>query len=279
MKSKMTLGILLGGLLYGQQLLAISETETWQREYEFERGTDPLLVVENIWGDVRVTTHRGKTFKVSVRETRIAHNQKELDRSYDLLFLDIRQSEDQLKLVVDGINRCSGRWRDCRGCRLELQFDIQVPASANLDVSTINDGEVFVEGVDGRVDASNINGDVTVAGISQCGDFKTINGEIEVAFSHTPKGECQFKTINGDITTRLPANAGADLNLDLGHGDISSEFELTAIPQPVAIEKSPSRQGGTHYRISRATGLRLGPGGANFKFESLNGDIRIDQNH
>ncbi len=279
MKSTITLGLLFSGLLFSQQLLAVSETETWQREYKFERGVTPRLVVDNIWGDVKVTTHRGKTFKVSVRETRTAYNQEELERSYELLFLDIQQSADQLELVVDGFNRRNNRWRACRGCRLELQFDIQVPASADLNVSTVNDGEIFVAGVLGQVDASNINGDVTVVGLRQCGNFKTINGEIEVGFARTPEGECRFKTINGDITTRLPADAGVNLSLDVGHGSIRSEFELTALPLPVAVKKSPSPQGGTHYRITRATGLRLGPGGVNFKFESLNGDIEIKQNH
>jgi hypothetical protein len=276
----MTIKMLMtSGLLFAQPLLAVSETQTWQQEYEFDRGVTPRLVVENVWGDVNVSTHRGNTFKVSVRETRHARNDETLALSRDLLYLDVQQSNDALELIVDGINRRNNGWRDCRGCRLELQFDIQVPETADLDVSTVNDGEVFVAGVRGQVNASNVNGDVTVEGLHHCGDFKTINGEIEVGFEHPPEGQCRFKTINGDIITRLPERSGADLSLDIGHGKIRSEFNLTALAMPAQVEKSQSRHGGTHYRISKATGLRLGSGGASFKFESLNGDIEINQNN
>jgi hypothetical protein len=279
MKSKMNKILLLAGLLSSQQLLAVSEENAWQEEYEFDRGVTPRLVVDNVWGDVKVSAHAGNTVIVAVRETRNARNDETLERSRDLLYLDVLQTADALELVVDGINRRNNGWRECRGCRLELEFDIQVPESANLEVSTVNDGQVFVTGVHGQVNARNINGDVTVEGLHHCGIFKTINGEIDVGFEKAPKGDCSFKTINGDIIARLPKNAGADLNLDLGHGTISSDFELAPLALPATIEKSPSRTGGTRYRIARATGLRLGRGGANLKFESLNGDIEINQNH
>jgi hypothetical protein len=279
MKNKMNKILLLAGLLVNQQLLAVSETDTWQEEYQFDRGVTPRLVVENVWGDVNVTSHSGNTMKVSVQETRYASNNEVMERSYKLLYLDVLHTSDSLELVVDGITKRDHGWRDCRGCRLELQFDIQVPRSANLEVSTVNDGAVFVSGVRGLVDARNVNGDVTVEDLFQCGTFKTINGEIDVGFAKAPEGDCSFTTINGDITARLPTNAGADLSMDIGNGSISSDFELAPLAMPATIEKSASRHGGTRYRISKSTGLRLGRGGANMEFESLNGDIEINQNH
>ena len=68
-----------------------------------------------------------------------------------------------------------------------------------------------------------------------------------------------------------------DAILDLGHGQIETEFEVDAMTVPVKVEKS-RQQDYWRYRLRQSAGLRVGAGGPAFTFASLNGDVRILKN-
>lgn len=254
--------------------LAVVETDEWEREFQFNADSAPKVFVRNVWGEIKVRPHDGDSVIVRVSERRLAADEEQLARLDRHIWLETEHDPSGLSLVVGNDDERS-RWRsDCRRCELHLQFDIQVPRDARVDVGTVMDGAVRIQGLAGPVAAHNVNGDVRVEGVHHCGDFDTVNGELSVDFDRQPSGECRFETVNGDMTVRLPDGGGARVLLDLFNGNIRSDFEVEGIATEATIESQESGAG-TRYRISQAMGLKVGRGGAEFHFESINGDVLI----
>ena len=180
-------------------------------------------------------------------------------------------------MVVGGQSR---HWRmldPCPGCRVDYQFEVRVPPGTQIEVETVTDGRIDVEGINGRISASNVNGPISVSDLSDCGAMESVNGDVDLRFSLTPARDCRIKTVNGDITLNMPAGAGLDMALDLFNGRMLSELHVDPVALPAQVERF-QEEGHSRYRIQQAAGLRLGGGGPTFSITSLNGDIRILKN-
>jgi hypothetical protein len=57
------------------------------------------------------------------------------------------------------------------------------------------------------------------------------------------------------------------------NGHAYTDFDATPLPSLTPV--SERREGKFIYRSDRSTGLRIGSGGPEFKFDTLNGSIRI----
>ena len=62
--------------------------------------------------------------------------------------------------------------------------------------------------------------------------------------------------------------------LDLFNGGVRSEFDAESLATEARVEKTAAGHG-THYKITQPMGLRVGGGGPEFHFESINGDVHI----
>jgi len=265
---------LLMTLALATPLHAATESDAWERAFDFPAGSAPRLFVRNVWGEVRVRGHDGDQIQVRVRETRKAADAETLARVTDSMWLETLELADGVELTVESPDR-ERRGRDrCRRCELHLDFEILVPFDARVDVATVMDGAVQVEGVRGPVRAHNVNGDVEAGGVQQCAGFETVNGELRVRFERAPAEDCAFETVNGDMTVDLPAGSDADVTLDLFNGRVRSDFEVTPLVTEPRVEKATAGRG-THYRVSQDMGLRLGAGGPRLHFESINGDVLL----
>ena len=252
---------------------AITEERFWTETYAVTQ-TSPRLEVDNIWGSVQVRTGQPGRISVAVAERRSAPDRVRFDRSREILALDVEADASGVSFVVG--NR-RDRWRrfdDCDDCRVDYQFEIEVPPEAIVDVGTVMDGRIDVEGVTGTVSASNVNGPISVAGIEDCETVHSVNGRITMGFSRPPSSECRIKTINGDITLEVPADTGLDMALDLFNGEVSSELPIGPFELPATIEQVVD-DGRTRYRIRKLAGMRVGAGGPTWSIASMNGDVRI----
>ena len=152
-----------------------------------------------------------------------------------------------------------------------------MPKGTLLDVGTVLDGEIDVDGIYGPVSASNVNGPIYVAGMRDCEQLESVNGKINLGFAAAPGQNCSIETINGDVTLNMPAGSGLDVALDIFNGRVITEFATDTYAVPAQVEYLQSE--GTHrYRIQQSAGLRLEGGGPTFSISSLNGDVRIQKN-
>ena len=271
----MTAGILI--ILVNSVFAAdsVEERRSWTEQFAVTASA-PVLEIQNIWGDVHVLPGRDGEISVKIEERRWAPNQVLYERSLELLKLDIQAGDEGVSLYVGEREHRWHRKNPCRGCRLEYQFEVHVPVSTVVNVSTVNDGQVEVSGISGLVSAGNVNGPISISAVKNCGELENINGAVTLGFASAPGKDCHIETINGDITLEMPKGAGLDVAMDLFNGRMVSEFEVDPLAIPAKVEHTRS-DGRNHYRIAQPAGVRIAGGGPTFTISSMNGDIRIQK--
>jgi hypothetical protein len=255
----------------------VEEQREWTERFEVSTN-EPVVEIHNIWGDVHVMPGAEGEVSIAIREHRSAPSQALFERSQEVYGLEFHADEHAVLARV-GEQRQSWRGNDpCRGCRVDVSFEVRVPPGASVFASTVNDGVVEISGIAGAVSADNVNGPVTIRGARACESVESINGEVVLAFAAAPGSDCRIHTINGDIHVQVPEGSGLDFAVDLGNGRVTSELPVEAQAIPAKVEYSESS--GTHqYRIEQAAGIRLAGGGAVLQVKSLNGDLRIQKAH
>jgi hypothetical protein len=253
-----------------------------EREHETIRQTFPSaqwLEVDNVFGSIHVTGYNGNEVQMTVAKTMEADSSAKMDAARHEVKLDTTQSAERLKLYVDGPFRChcgdghngvndSGR----RGYRVVYDFELKVPAGMSVELSTVNGGKVEVRDVTGDFDVSNVNGGIELEEMSGSGKAHTVNGAVKAVFARNPAKSCSFKTVNGGIEASFRPNLSADVQLKTFNGEAYTDFDATALPVAASTER---HDGKFIYRSNRSSAFRIGGGGPEFKFDTLNGSIRI----
>jgi DUF4097 and DUF4098 domain-containing protein YvlB len=151
----------------------------------------------------------------------------------------------------------------------------RIPRRADLELSTVNDGEIIVRDVSGTLQLENANGPITATNITGSVIAESLNEAINIAFAGiSTNGATALSSLNGDITVALPANAGAEFRIDTAEGEIESDFELDVKPSKATIERSETRRGAS-VRVENAVVATVNGGGPVIKVTTLNGNVKI----
>jgi len=142
----------------------VEESRNWTDSFPVA-ADKPTLKIENIWGDVSVRSGKTGVIVVSVQERRSAPDQARFERSLETLRLNTEVDKNGVYLHVGEHDRDWHGRDNCRGCRVDYRFDVLVPAAAQIDVSTVNDGRIDITGITGQVSAANVNGPIAVTGL------------------------------------------------------------------------------------------------------------------
>jgi hypothetical protein len=153
---------------------------------------------------------------------------------------------------------------------------ITVPRKSSLELKCMNDGDIYVENVEGEIDANNLNGKVTLQNISGSAIAHSLNGAVTVSFDRIDSSKpMSFSTLNGDIDVTLPAAFKANVLMKTDQGEIFSDFEVSLTRQPTQTASGRQSDGSFHLRFDRALRGTIGGGGPDFQFTSMNGQIYI----
>ncbi len=158
-----------------------------------------------------------------------------------------------------------------------VDLKIEVPAGSSLKLSTVNSGEIEVDGIAGELELHNTNGGILVRNASGSVNANTVNGDIEVEFSGALGAEpMAFSTLNGDIDLTLPPGSKFDVRVRSDNGEIYSDFDVSLAPKAAKVEED---RGKGRYRVSIAKELtgKVGGGGAEIFLKTFNGDIVLRQ--
>jgi hypothetical protein len=254
-----------------------------QEEKETIRHNFPQaarLEIDNVNGFIHVTGYNGTEIQMTAEKTIEAESQDRLEAAKREVKLDTTQSGDTLTLYVDGPFRChcddgrsSVHQHSHPGYRVIFDFEVKVPTATILRLGTVNGGDVVVENTSGDFDVGNVNGEIRMSEVAGSGPVHTVNGSISVIFSRNPVGSSSFKSVNGTIEASFRPNLSADVRVKTFNGNAYTDFDATALPAAAPI--SERRSGRFVYRRDRSAGLRIGNGGPELKFDTLNGNIRI----
>jgi hypothetical protein len=237
-------------------------------------ATSHVFELSNITGSVHLVAEDRSNVVVVATRT-VEHTGPE-----PVPTLDFRQEGERVLVCGDSrLCGCHLDWsnddRRRRGedhTKVRVDFEVRLPKHATLDVCTINGGTLKVEGSEGRYTLRNVNGDLEMVRVRGAGQASTVNGDLEASFSAPPDAAADFRTVNGHIDVSLPAALSADLRLKTMNGGLYTDFETTPLPAKPTTER---RNGRFVYRADRYASVRVGSGGPELTFETLNGDVQV----
>jgi DUF4097 and DUF4098 domain-containing protein YvlB len=116
---------------------------------------------------------------------------------------------------------------------------------------------------------------VTLEEMGGSGSATTVNGAVKLSFVNVPMQSVRAKTVNGGIDAAFPKTLHANLRFKTMNGDVFTSFPATTVASEAPqVEK---RDGKTIIRSDRAFGVKIGGGGPEHNFETLNGTIQITE--
>ena len=238
------------------------------------------LDVDNVHGYIHVTGYNGSEIQMVAEKTIQAESTERLEAAKREVKLDVSRAGDTLTLYVDGPFRChceEGRRgiheNGNRGYHVIFDFEIKVPAATFLRLGTVNNGDVRVENTTSDFDIGNVNRGIEMTEVAGSGRVHTVNGPIRVLFARNPSSSCSFGTVNGTIETSFRPNLNADVMVKTFNGHAFTDYDVTALPRKISAGER--RDGKFVYHSDDFNGMRVGNGGPELKYDTLNGNIQI----
>lgn len=289
----------------------VRDTERLQRSLAFTGAGPYRLEIDNVWGSIQVAAHDGPAVELTLNKTLAATTSERLEAARREVTLDVLEEPGLISFYVDGPFR--DRDCDCEGRRpsrapdaggtggtggtsatagtanrraryrwngpdYEVRYDfvLRVPRQIALALRTVNGGELRVEGTSGEFDVMNVNGGIEMFDIAGHGRVRTVNKDLRVVFRTNPTLPSSFSTVNGDVVVSFQPPLSATLRLKTFQGGLYTDFETTTA-LPALTPVTDRRDGKFVYKADRSVGVRVGSGGPELRFETLNGDVRILQ--
>jgi len=209
-----------------------SDDDNRPKETERVDKTVPMpangtLRLKNFSGDIHIVGTAGKD--IVLKATRRAPREQ-----LDHIKLDIQSSGST---VTINANKQDPDWEKERHNNnvVETTFELQVPASAKLDVDAFS-SDVTIEGMDGDQALKTFSGDIVVRDPKGAVDAETFSADITVMVDPHAKGSVKFSTFSGEIDSALaitsntmrkrsmegalPGGAGRELRFKTFSGDL-----------------------------------------------------------
>lgn len=156
-----------------------------------------------------------------------------------------------------------------------INLEIMVPENFDLEVGTVNNGDLLVENVEGKLEVSNVNGSVTLTNVSGSVVTNTVNGKVKVTMNRVDAGTpMSFVTLNGDVDVTIPGSVKATAKMNSATGDIYTDFDVDFEQKRMKADQS---EGQDVYKISideYVSGM-LNGGGPEYVFKTFSGDIYL----
>ncbi|MGZ7098969.1 MAG: DUF4097 family beta strand repeat-containing protein [Candidatus Angelobacter sp.] len=159
-----------------------------------------------------------------------------------------------------------------------IDLTITVPTHTSVSLHTVNDGNIFVSGVDGELDINDVNGEVDLKNIGGSVVAHALNGHVIATFNRIdPQKPMAFSSLNGDIDVTFPADLKANVSLRTDNGDVYSDFDVKVQPTAPQQTVEDNRGKGGKYKVKIDKNVRgtINGGGQEIQFKNFNGNIYI----
>ncbi|MBS9460853.1 DUF4097 family beta strand repeat protein [Flagellimonas sp. 389] len=227
------------------------------------------LVVDQIAGSIHVEAYEGKevvikaSFGSEKRHYKDDGNNNGMKRISNT---SLAISAEEKNNVVQVINE---QWNKV------TNLEVKVPKNFSLKLSTVNDGNISVNGVNGEMEISNVNGEITLKGVSGSASTDTVNGDIKIDFvSITKDANMAFSSLNGDVAITFPNSLKADVKAKSDMGEIFTDFDMQVSANKPEVNKNNS-SGSYKVKIEQWVRGKINGGGPEMLFKTFNGDILI----
>ena len=258
--------------------LALSAAEEKTTEHKSFAGVHDL-VIDNITGFIEVTASTGGSVEMDIEKTLSGWSEDRLAIARKEISLATKQEGGLVQVMVDGPFRChcSDNSINFRGHQLyefTYNFRVRVPRDVKLELRTVNNSHITVDGTASDYKISNVNGPIEMKNIEGSGSVTTVNGGVKVLYARNPTGPTSYKTVNGSLDISFRPGLNADVKMKTMNGGLYTDFDVASLPV-AAMTTAENRGGKFVWNSRRMTGVRIGNGGPELTFETLNGDVMI----
>jgi len=175
----------------------------------------------------------------------------------------IEENANQISLSSGSLNR-------------GIDFTIEMPSRANLKLSTLNEGAIVVENIDGDIEVNNMNESVTLTNVGGSVVANAHNGKLKVVMTRiSPDRAMAFTTFNGTVDVTLPSTVKANLKLRSDHGEIFTDFDVQTRPASTSSPSQRGPDGRIHIDVNQSIQGTVNGGGPEFELRSFNGNIYV----
>ena len=213
----------------GVEVFSQTEKTHISKNYQFStEAKTKVFYLANINGSISIQGHNSNEIILSAEKTIEANTKETLDLGKSLQVGYMKRG-DSIIIYIEG--DCPGfqykknkhfggnrawryDWDECENGDFDFQFDfdVTIPADAEVVVSTINNGDIEVNKIDGAIFANNINGNIVLNNIVGQVRAHTINGHVNLQYTKNPLNPSRFYSLNGDIKANYLKNLSADLS-------------------------------------------------------------------
>ncbi|RDY58699.1 DUF4097 family beta strand repeat-containing protein [Flagellimonas nanhaiensis] len=235
-------------------------------------GSPGKLVIDQITGSITVDAYEGAEviIKASFGSEKRHYQEDKKDNNRNgmkrINGSSLNVSAEEKNNVVQVVNE---QWNRI------TNLQVKVPRNFSLKLSTVNDGNILVNGVNGEMEISNVNGEITLQDVSGSASADTVNGDVKVNFNSIESGaNMAFSSLNGDLDITFPSSLKADVKAKSDMGEVFTDFEMEV--SETKPEVSKNENSGT-YKVSVEQWVRgkINGGGPEMIFKTFNGDILI----
>lgn len=292
----MSIAISLSAIASAQQ-----KTKTMSKEIVFEQpGTSNVLYLANINGHVKAEGYEGNKVLLEATRTIKAKTDARLEKALEELSIGIIDRVDTILVYIKSpCNRFGNKspryqkrktgwgynWDDYKDdCREQydytFDFALKIPKNLNVYLSTVNDGDISIKGLDAKLAAHNINGSIDLQNVTNEVYAYTINGDVTIDYDALPKssdGDSYFYTLNGDINANYPKGLKAHVSFKSYNGDLFTNIDdIQYMPALVSEEKTKDK--GVSFKVDTKSLITVRGGGVALDFETFNGDVYVKEN-
>lgn len=176
--------------------------------------------------------------------------------------LEVEEDDNEISLDTD--------WRINK-----VTVVARVPRRTDVELQTINDGEIIVSNLIGDLELYNTNGPITARNISGTVIAESVNDQIDIGFAaFSEDGASSMETINGDIILGIPDGLGVTTHLDTSQGEMYSDFTVEVRPVQEVVERDDHKSG-VSIKIESVIVADINGGGHVVRMKSLHGDLNI----
>ena len=157
-----------------------------------------------------------------------------------------------------------------------VDLTIQVPINTTMELSTINDGDVYVDNVVGDLEINNTNGKVTAERISGSAVIHALNGNIVATFMKiNQQNPMSFSSMNGKIDLTFPPDIKASVFMKNVQGEIYTDFDMKVEQSALRKEEGEGSRGRFRFSFERGMKGAINGGGMEIQVSNYNGDVYI----
>lgn len=264
------------------------------KELTFESPSkDNVFYLANISGHVTVEGYDGDQIILEAERNLYAKTNSRLDRAKEEIGLGVIDRVDTIIVYMKGPcgnfsnqqhwgNREKNKhwnynWQNCKyDYDFKINFTIKVPRNQNIYLSTVNNGDIKVSNVRGKLDIHNVNGAISLEKVSGETYAHTINGDVDLDYTQAPGQESYYYTLNGDINAYYPKGLRADLTFKTYNGDFYTNIDKVE-HQPMRLKQKSTKEEGVSFKVDATSVISVGGGGTLLAFETFNGDVYIKE--